>query len=168
LRDYTKVAPVLWQSHRFRDLPSDDARFLYVYLLTCQHQTSAGCYVLPDGYACADLNWPLKRYAEARQQLIKADLICFDPPYSVVLIKRWFKHNPPTSEDHVTGIERRLERLPSEELAQMALEALLESWEGVQETRGARVRKTVAGSPSSLGDGYTDRLLTTKPLTKIS
>ena len=61
MRDYSKISPALWQSARFNDLPSDDGRYLYLYLLTSSHQTSAGCYQLPDGYSCSDLRWPLAR-----------------------------------------------------------------------------------------------------------
>ena len=157
MREFSKISPAVWHSTRFNSLPSDDGRYLYLYLLTNSHQNSAGCYRLPDGYACADLNWTLKRYGDARGQLIKAELICFDPAHSVVLITRWFKHNPPTSEDHVTGIERLLERLPSEELAQMAMEALTESWESIQAAKMQRRDKANA-TPNGLGRLNTNHL----------
>jgi len=78
MRDFNKVSPTLWQSSRFVDLPSDDGRFLYLYLLTCHHQNSAGCFWLPDGYACNDIRWEAKRYVSARQSLLDADLIRYD------------------------------------------------------------------------------------------
>ena len=127
MRDFSKVSPAVWHSQRFNSLPSDDGRYLYLYLLTSSHQTSAGCYQLPDGYACSDLQWPLKRYTAARQQLVEADLIRFDSETGVVLITRWFKHNPPMSESHLTGIERVLERISSDSLREAAQEALPES-----------------------------------------
>lgn len=114
MRDYSKISPALWQSSRFNGLPSDDGRYLYLYFLTCSHQNSAGCYRLPDGYACSDLRWQPDRYTSARDQLEAADLIRFDAATSVVMITRWFKHNPPMSESHLTGIERLLERLPAD------------------------------------------------------
>ncbi len=132
MRDYSKISPALWQSARFNNLPSDDGRYLYLYLLTSSHQTSAGCYQLPDGYAFSDLQWPLERYEAARQQLVEADLICFNSETSVVMITRWFKHNPPMSKSHLTGIERVLERIPSDPLREAAQEAL--------QSRGIRSR----------------------------
>jgi hypothetical protein len=66
-----------------------------------------------DGYACSDLRWESKRYLKAREELVAGAMIQYDLDASVVMIERWFKHNPPTSEDHLTGIERLLDHLPS-------------------------------------------------------
>jgi hypothetical protein len=139
-----------------------DQNSLIALRLKYGHSAGDGGYLphlgYPDGYACADLNWTLKRYGDARGQLIKAELICFDPAHSVVLITRWFKHNPPASEDHVTGIERLLERLPSEELAQMAMEALTESWESIQAAKMQRRDKAANAAPNGLGRLNTNHL----------
>ena len=45
----------VWGSERFIALPSDEARYLYFYFLSCPHQTSSGCFVLKEAYALADL-----------------------------------------------------------------------------------------------------------------
>ena len=78
MREYSKVSPNVWQSERFNSLPSDDGRYLYLYLLTCQHQSSAGCYWLPEGLCLRGSRWPSNRLAKARQELVAADLILFD------------------------------------------------------------------------------------------
>lgn len=154
MRDYSKVSPALWQSERFNSLPSDDGRYLYLYLLTNGHQTSAGAYRLPDGYACSDLRWPMERYAKARAELAAADLIRFDAETSVVMVTRWFRHNPPMSEKHLIGIERQLERLPSQSIVETALEALRDSWESIQAAKAAKAlppTKPASGPPNSFG-----------------
>ena len=114
MRDFSKVSPSLWHSERFNGLPSDDARYAYLYLLTSVHQTSAGCYRLPDEYAAADLHWRVERYRTARAELVKADLIRFDATASVLMVTRWFRFNPPMNEKHLKGIRHILERLPSQ------------------------------------------------------
>lgn len=131
MRDFSKISPSVWRSARFTDLSSDDARFLYLFYLTCEHQTSAGAYRLPDGYACNDLHWTQERYRKARADLQTADLIEFDDAASVVMIRRWFKHNPPMNESHLTGIERVIERLESELIAEAISLELNEAWESV-------------------------------------
>jgi hypothetical protein len=110
MRGYSKISPALWDSERFTSLPSDDGRYLYLYLLTSRHQTSAGAYRLPDGYASTDLRWTPERYVEAREQLVQADLIRFDSQATVVMITRWFKHNPPMNASHLKSIEGELEQ----------------------------------------------------------
>lgn len=141
MREYSKVSPALWQSERFNSLPSDDGRYLYLYLLTNGHQTSAGCYRLPTGYACADLRWEAKRYSKALQELADADLVRVDEVAKVVSITRWFKHNPPLSESHMLGIERQLEKLPSPSIAEAALSEAQEAWATFEAAKSAKARK---------------------------
>ena len=163
MRDFSKISPAVWQSLRFNSLPSDDGRYLYLYLLTNRHQNSAGCYQLPDGYACTDLLWCSERYVAARQALLKADMIRFDAEASEVMITRWFKHNPPMNQSHYDGTERILERLESPEIAEAALEALRESWESILAERLARTQKgqkPAHGPPNGHSGQMPDRLQT--------
>jgi hypothetical protein len=51
---------------------------------------------------------------------------------------RWFKHNPPVSGNHLTGVERELERLPSEGIAKEALQAAQEAWTCFQAAKVAK------------------------------
>ncbi len=153
MRDFSKISPSVWRSSRFKDLASDDGRYLYLYYLTCEHQTSAGAYRLPDGYACDDLNWTLERYQAAREALQVADLIAFDDDTSVVMIRRWFKHNPPMSESHLLGIERVIERLESFSIMEAVTLNLNEAWDAVLAAKAALAeRKSVGKTPPSIGN----------------
>ncbi len=150
MRDFTKVSPTIWHSDKFKSLPSDDARFVYLYLLTSPHQTSAGCFHLPNAYAASDLSWLQSRYEQARDELIAAEMIRFDASTSVVGIAGWFRFNPPQNQKHLIGIRHALERLPSqliwaeacaelEELQEAATKLKAESTasrEGGSQTRG--------------------------------
>jgi hypothetical protein len=119
-REFSKVSPAVWRSGRFISL-SDRGKVAYFYLITNAHVTSAGCYHLPDGYAAADLKWPQEDYLATRDELIGAELIDFDPEHSVVLIERWFKHNPPTNDDYAKGTLKRLDTIENERLREKAL-----------------------------------------------
>jgi hypothetical protein len=170
MREFSKVSPAVWQSKRFTSLPSDDGRFLYIYMLTSSHQTSAGCYCLPEGYACSDLGWEPKRYRAARKQLIDADLIHFDDETDFVMITRWFKHNPPTSESHLIGIERLLERIPSDSLRDAAHEGLREAWQSIGAAKVAkaqRKQKPAYGLPNGPSGAVSDRLLNTSQMQRL-
>jgi hypothetical protein len=152
MRDFSKVSPSLWHSQRFNSLPSDDGRFLHLYLLTCEHQNSAGAYRLPDAYAAADLKWHEDRYRTARADLEAADLVAFDATASVVFVRRWFKHNPPTNPSHLKGIQRVLERLPSQTVREAASAEL----ETVQATITAAKTKAPGGNPQG-NEGNPDK-----------
>src|SRR5262245_53704602 len=129
MRVFSKISPAVWQSSRFNSLPSDDGRYLYLYLLTNTHQNSAGCYRLPDGYACSDLRWDRERYYAARDELVAAEMIRFDVEHNIVMVERWFKHNPPTSEDHLKGIDRLLQILPPGPLQEASQQCAVEACE---------------------------------------
>ena len=163
MRSFSKISPDLWDSERFTGLPSDDGRYLYLYLLTCRHQTSAGAYKLPDGYAATDLRWTSERYLTARELLVEADLIRFDAQTSVVMITRWFKHNPPMNADHLKSIEGELERLPSLSLAEEAHSDLLMIQESIEAERVAKIarrQKPAHSVPNGLGEAISKRLNT--------
>jgi hypothetical protein len=121
MRNFSLVSPRLWNSQRFIGLPSDNARLLYLYLLTCRHQTSIGAYHLPDAYACADLGWDLERYLSSREELVRADLIAFDPEVGVIAVRRWFKHNPISNEKHRMGALRLIRELESQSIADVVM-----------------------------------------------
>jgi hypothetical protein len=163
MREFSKISPALWHSQRFNTLPSDDGRYLYLYFLTCEHQNSAGCYRLPDGYACHDLQWQQERYHNARSHLLEAELIGFDDACSVVMICRWFKHNPPMNEKHLIGIERVLEKLPSVTIQKAAQEDLIETWEAIAAEKLAkaqRQQKPAQGFGNGFGGTIPERLNT--------
>lgn len=123
MREYSKVSPKLWRSKRFRNLASDDARLLYLFLLTCEHQTSAGCFRLPDAYAAADLGWNADRMEGARVPLI-AEMIAHDAETEEYFVRRWFNHNPPTNQKHLKGVQRLISELDSDHVRETAEEEL--------------------------------------------
>lgn len=106
MRDYGKISTRLWRSRKFRALPCDEHRLFYVYLHTCPHVNSLGCFVLPRGYAVADLGWPAERVGEAIESLSRAGLIAFNEVDEVVRIVDFLEHDPPTNEKHALGVAK--------------------------------------------------------------
>lgn len=157
MRVFSKISPALWQSKRFARLKSDNAKLLFMYLLTCTHQNSAGCYHLPDGYACSDLDWSQEKYSAALDFLVEAKLIQFDPECEDVMIERWFKHNPPMNPKHQKGIERMLDSIQSETLRNASLDDL----EGVDRDKSKnqpRLPKSATYNGNPQSTAYSDRL----------
>ncbi|WP_185982840.1 hypothetical protein [Aureimonas mangrovi] len=117
-REFTKVSPNLWRSRRFIGL-TDAGKVLYAYLLTCEHQNSTGCFRLPDGYACADLQWLSEKYAGARDELVEADLIAIDLELSLIFVRRWFKHSPPMNPKHAQGTVKQISEIESDSIREI-------------------------------------------------
>lgn len=112
-RIFSKVSPALWTSRRFRGV-GDKAKHYFLYLLTNAHIDSTGCYRLPDAYACDDCGIDIETQKLVTNELIATDMIAIDGGY--VLVRRWFKHNPPTNLDYAEGVKRRIALIESEAL----------------------------------------------------
>lgn len=113
-RKFSMVSPAIWRPGRFLSLGDPKAQVLYLYFLTCEHQNSAGCFRLPDGYASADLDWPVAQYVTVRQTLIEGEMIAFDPATSTIYVERWFHHCAAMSDKHATGIRRVISAIESD------------------------------------------------------
>lgn len=72
MRDYGKVHAQFWSGDTMKSLP-DDAKFLALYLLTCQHGNLAGVFRLPLAYAADDTGWDLDRLRGAFKLLSEAN-----------------------------------------------------------------------------------------------
>lgn len=120
-RQFSKVSPTVWRSGRFARL-SNTGKVLYLFYLACEHQNSAGCFRLPDGYACSDLHWQPEAYIKARSELTAAELITYDPDTSEIYVDRWFKHNPPMNEKHAQGTRRLISSIESDVIREKAEE----------------------------------------------
>lgn len=133
VKPFTMVRRSIWGSARFAALPSDTDRYLYIYLLTCPHQTASGCFKLKEGYALDDLrmtgaNWTADKYRAARSDLVDSGLICHDEHTGEILISRWWQDNPPDNEAWFVGARRQCEAIESPELQRAALAALEECY----------------------------------------
>lgn len=105
------------------------AKMLHFYFMTCEHQSSAGCYRLPDGYACSDLGWTVDEYRAARKMLLDSDLIAFDAGSSEIYVERWFKHNAPSNPKHKTGTKRLIEAIESDTIREKVEADFIEATE---------------------------------------
>lgn len=140
MREFSKVSPQLWMKKGFRSL-SDDGKLTMLYLLTCRHQNSAGCYHLPDGYASSDLGWDADRYRKARMELESGKFVVFDEETSEIYILGWFDENPVTNDKHLMGCERIVGSLDSEMLQDIVDRELHES-EGKMNSSRKKRRST--------------------------
>lgn len=143
MRDFSKVAPTVWRSRKFRSLPDMESRHVYLYLLTCPHGNSAGCFDLHPMYACADLGMTEKGYLEAIDSLTKADLIAFDWDENTVLIVQWEAFNEPTNPKHAIGLLGQLEQASSHDLKSRAFAAFMAVFKAKSFDRDAALRKAI-------------------------
>lgn len=130
MRDFSKVSPSVWRSKKFRKLADDTAKLVYLYLLTCPHGNSAGCFDLDPAYACTDLGVDEKAYRKAINSLCKVGLIEFDEEENTVFLINWTTFNEPTNPKHAIGLLAKLDGASSTRLKMRALEDAWRSIEG--------------------------------------
>src|SRR5690348_385332 len=100
MRKFTMLRPSLWSSPQFKKLESSDGKLLYLYFTSGPHQTSAGCFRLPDEYAAADLTWKVEHYQKLKLKFINSGTVLYDEDTQEMLINGWLEDNPPTSHKH--------------------------------------------------------------------
>ena len=104
---YWRVSPKVWD-----EAWSEDARYLWLYLLTNHHRIAEGLYRLPKGYILADLKWSPERLAEAFSELLRDGCVCYDEAAGVVLIVGALDYQAPPNENCVTFAVRKLAEVP--------------------------------------------------------
>jgi len=124
MREFSKVSPLMWRDKTFRSLSSSDAKLFYLYICTSEHQTSAGCYRIPDGYAAADLGWEQPQLIRARQEVIEAGLVAYDADTCEIFVARWFETNPITNVKHYQGTLKHVLNVESDAIREAVEEAL--------------------------------------------
>jgi hypothetical protein len=122
MRDFTKVSNSIWNSAKFNSLNDDQTKLAYLYILTCPHSNSSGCFTLKQGYAAADLGWNFEAIGKAIESLSEAGLIQFDQSSETVRIVNWVSFNPPTNAKHALGILSHLKTAQSKELKLQSLQ----------------------------------------------
>ena len=113
MRDFSKVSPKIWRNRDFRALPSPGSRLLFLYLMTSEHQNSAGCFRLPEGYAVYDLGCTPDEYAERLQEIEASGLVMIDRETSEVFICGWFDMNAAMNDRHALRITKAIAEIES-------------------------------------------------------
>lgn len=113
MRDFSKVSPKIWRNREFRALPSIGSRLLFLYLMTSEHQNSAGCFRLPEGYAHHDLGWTPDEYAERLQEIEASGLVLIDRETSEMFIHGWFDMNAAMNDRHAMRITKAIAEIES-------------------------------------------------------
>ena len=122
MSQYAKVQKRIWNSRTFQSL-SEDARFLWLYLLTCPHGNMIGIFVLKPGYVQEDLGWSSQRFNKSFMELLgkqltdcSKGLVEYDEETKVIWIKNFLEHNPLKNPNQVKAACGIIEGLPYSEL----------------------------------------------------
>lgn len=122
---YQKIHSQIWNDEKFTTLSPTQQR-LFLYILTCPHGNLIGMYVLKPGYACDDLKCSAKDFEKDLNKIIEKGLIAYDKSVSLILVKRYLKHNPITNPNQVKAAKKMICELPKSVLFHEFMEVLPE------------------------------------------
>lgn len=109
--NYYRVGSSIW-----REFTTDDTRLMAAYLLTCSHRTTEGLFVLPMGYAAADLDWKEARALRAFVQVAGTDMVRYDDSTRCCLIVNALKWQAPVNPNQVKAAIKKLIAIPDTDL----------------------------------------------------
>ena len=112
---YQRIHSQIWSDEKFIKL-SQDAKYLFIYLLTSPHSNGIGIYVLPKKYIECDLEWSTKQLAIPFDELLNSGLILYDDVARLICIKNHIKHNPIENPKQVKSAEKIISALPKSSL----------------------------------------------------
>lgn len=115
MRSYGKIETGFWLNPKVKQL-SEDGRILLLYIYSCPHGNSIGCFVLHDGYIAADLGWKMERVAERVTELANNGFIARDEESNLMLVKGWFGHNTIENRNVAKAAMKTLLSLPKSPL----------------------------------------------------
>jgi len=112
---YRKIDVRIWNDEKFVAL-SDDAKFVFMFLLTHPSMTSLGAMRgTPPGLA-SELGWSPKRFVKAFRAVLVKGMARHDPRASFIGLPNFLKYNPPESPNVIKSWVRCLDHIPECEL----------------------------------------------------
>ncbi len=111
MRAYGKLESGFWQNQKVRKL-TDAAKLLLTYIYSTPHGNSVGCFVLPDGYIMADMNWPSELVSKHVLELVAEGFIERDAPTNLLRIVGWFDHNTIENDNVAKAAVKTIRSLP--------------------------------------------------------
>lgn len=146
------IDKTFWTDSRILDLTAD-ARYLLIYLLTCQHSNKLRCYRLPKLYVMADVKLTKERLADAWKELIKSGMILYDDKAEIIFVKA-HKYKPFTAQSQVrTAVKQVLNMASSTVFAEVitALQQLDDKYDYTEliEALQGQTQEQTADSPKA-------------------
>ena len=111
---YTYIHTQIWKDKKFRAL-SDDAKLLYIAMLTAPNSNMIGLYEWPVAYAVYDLGdgWTEQNFFDCIDEIEAQGMAYYDRESEIVFIANFLKHNPLNTIKQVIGGWNYFNALPA-------------------------------------------------------
>jgi len=120
---YSKIDEAFWRDDKIPSL-TDDAKLLFLYMLTNPHRNLLGLYLLPVPYGSYDLGWTEKRVESGMLELGKMEIVMRDKKWSIIYVPNYLKYNPLENRNQCIAGVRALNVIPRTSMDKLLLERL--------------------------------------------
>ena len=120
---YRTIHCLIWNDDKFPFL-SDDARLVFLHLLTTPFSTPFGCYKASLEGLAAELRWPVARYRKTVLRLSEQGMVTVDEQAQIVDLPHALDYNKPANKFVITGWLAIAAELPVCELRKQCFQRL--------------------------------------------
>lgn len=126
MRDFGVVHTRFWPWAQENQL-NDTERVIGLYILTCEHSNSLGCFRLPKAYIAEDLGYGIDRVSKGLISLCEKGFLAYCETTKHVIITKYLKWNPPQNQKHAKGIIKLAHQIPkSSQLIETLIDSLIQ------------------------------------------
>lgn len=141
---FRKVDPRVWNDEKFRAF-SDDAKLIFLYLLTSPGMTSVGAMRHTIAGMAAELKWSQERYRERFGEPLRVGMVEYDEDACLVLLPNFLKYNPPENANVLKSWFSSLDMIPECALKVSLIKRL-------NEIRNSMANGSGNGMPNGMGN----------------
>ena len=113
----------VWNDFKYNHL-SDNAKLVFVLLLTHQHLTPIGAMRATKSGLAAELHWDLEKFQACFSEIISLGMAKYDELASFLWLPNFLKYNRPESPNVVRSWDHLLDYLPECELKNILIESI--------------------------------------------
>lgn len=108
---YRKIDPRIWNDEKFRTL-SDQAKLVFLFLLTHPHMTSLGAMRATIGGLADELGWSAEAFREAFREAFAKGMAEADFEARLIALPNFIRYNAPESPNVIKAWVGALDLLP--------------------------------------------------------
>jgi hypothetical protein len=114
---YHKIDDKIWDDEKFRQLSCAMSRLLWKWLLGNPTSNFIGFYILRPTIAQEHIAAKTpQEFDSCLEEIIKLDMLVYDPENRVVLLKNYLRYNPIGGDKSLKGVINQLKKLPRTKL----------------------------------------------------
>jgi hypothetical protein len=154
MRVFGRLESGFWDNPKVATL-TDQQKLLLLYLYSCRHGNSIGCYVLRNEYIAADLGWSVEEATNCLSAIMERKFIARDDGANLIKVRGWWGHNALDNLNHAKHAAKSALSLPACSLKDETIAELRSLSDELSSTAAEALRDGLQMASGSHSDGIT-------------